>query len=44
MKDYRKHASMLQNMDWNQTSHKQFWTKNTLNVISQAMMVLLKIL
>lgn len=40
MEDYRKHTSMLQNVDWNQTSHKQSGTTNVLNVVSQAMMAL----
>lgn len=31
---------MSLNMDWDQTSHKQFWTKDVLNIVSQATVAL----
>lgn len=38
--DYREHTSILLNLDQNQTSHKQFWTKAVLNIVSQVMVAL----
>lgn len=37
MQGLRKHTSILLNLDQYQMSLKQFWTKDVLNIVSQAM-------